>query len=429
MFTDLSGIHLKLYHAESNSSLTRKSWFQDVLAKDEERFKALSSRLAQNDAEITTAASSSSHSKRPIDLKSVSLPLNSGLSIGSGNYFVKIGLGSPANYYPVIMDTGSSFSWLQCQPCVVYCHNQAGPIFDPSASQTYKALPCSASECSSLKRSTLNNPLCDTSNTCVYTASYGDASFSIGYLSQDKLTLTPSEVFPRFVYGCGQNNQGLFGRSAGIIGLARDKLSLLGQVSYKYGYAFSYCLPSALGGQGGVLSIGTPSLGMSSSFKFTPLVVDSKNPSLYFIRLATITVAGKPLGVSAVSYKVPTLIDSGTVITRLPASLYAALRDAFVKAISGKYPKAPAFSILDTCFKGKLASTSAVPLVQLVFAGGAELSLRAKNIVLQVDSGTFCLAFAASREIAIIGNHQQQTFKVAYDVSKSRIGFAPGGCS
>lgn len=428
-FTDLSGIHLNLYHVKSNSSLfNSKSWLHDVLARDEERFKAFSSRLAQNEAEITTSASSSSHSKRTTDLKSVSLPLNSGISIRSGNYYVKIGLGSPAKYYPVIMDTGSSFSWLQCQPCRIYCHNQAGPIFDPSASKTYKSLPCDRSECSSLKRATLNDPFCEAnSHTCIYTASYGDASFSIGYLSQDRLTLNPSQVLPSFVYGCGQDNQGLFGMAAGIIGLARDKLSLLAQTSYKYGYGFSYCLPSAKGGQGGVLSIGTASLGTLSSFKFTPMVTDPRNPSLYFIGLSGITVAGKPLGVSAATYKVPTIIDSGTVITRLPTPVYSTLKDTFVKIMKRKYTKASGYSILDTCFKGSLASVTAVPPIQLVFQGGAALNLAPKNILIEIED-LVCLAFTGSKELAIIGNHQQQTFKVAYDVSKSRIGFAPGGC-
>ncbi|KAL5583315.1 hypothetical protein UlMin_015757 [Ulmus minor] len=431
---DFSGINLSIHHANHNSSLPPKSYFNHVLASDEDRVKVLYSRLAHKEEGITTSVASDS--LKPADLKSVGLPLKPGLSIGSGNYFVKVGLGSPTKYYSMLVDTGSSFSWLQCQPCAIYCHNQADPLFNPSASKTYKSLSCRTPECSSIKRATLNDPFCEASSkTCIYTASYGDASFSVGYLSRDQLTLTPTEILPSFVYGCGQDNQGLFGMAAGILGLARDSLSLLGQVAPKYGSAFSYCLPTASRAapvsQGGFLSIGTASLGNPSAYKFTPMIKDPKLSSLYFLRLTAITVAGKPLGISPAAYRVPTIIDSGTVITRLPTSLYTPLRDAFVKIMSTKYTKAPNISILDACFKGSLNSLAAVPKLQLLFNGGADLTLGAGNTVIEADKGVVCLAFAqssGSNSIAIIGNLQQQTYKVAYDVSNSRIGFAPGGC-
>lgn len=388
---------------------------------------ALQSRLVSKDTGGTTSVVPSKED--PSEQKSINIPLKAGLSIGSGNYLLKIGLGTPAKYYTLLLDTGSSFSWLQCQPCSVYCHNQVDPIFDPSKSKTYKTLPCSSSQCSLLTEATLNNPTCS-GNTCIYTASYGDSSYSIGFLSQDLLTLAPSQTLPRFVYGCGQDNRGLFGRTDGIVGLARDQLSMLGQLSSKYGYSFSYCLPEAFTSTNGVgfLSFGESSLAASPAYKFTPMLTDSQNPSLYFLRLAAITVAGVPLKVGDVQYRVSTIIDSGTVITRLPAAVYTALQKAFVSIMSKKYAQAPAYSILDTCFKGSLQSFSSVPPIKLIFQGGADLTLQASNILIEANKGTTCLAFAGSSRIAIIGNHQQQTFNIAYDVSRSRIGFAAGGC-
>ncbi|CAK7323394.1 unnamed protein product [Dovyalis caffra] len=426
-----SSIHLNIYHVHGHGfSLTpNSSSLSDVLLHDEEHVKALSYRLAKKGIGIgSVKPPKSGYHLKP---NSASFPLNPGLSIGSGNYYVKLGLGSPPKYYAMILDTGSSLTWLQCQPCVIYCHAQAGPLFDPSVSKTYKRLSCGTAECSRLKAATLNDPVCETdSKSCLYTASYGDASFSLGYLSQDLLTLTSSQTLPHFTYGCGQDNQGLFGRAAGIIGLARDKLSMLAQLSTKYGYAFSYCLPSAnsRSSGGGFLSIGNIS---PAAYKFTPMLTDSKNPSLYFLRLTTIAVSGRPLGLAAANYRVPTIIDSGTVITRLPMSIYAALREAFVKIMSTKYAKAPAYSTLDTCFKGSVKSISAVPEIKMIFQGGADLTLRAPNVLIEADPGVTCLAFAGSsgtNQIAIIGNRQQQTYNIAYDVSASRIGFAPGSC-
>ncbi|XP_061354217.1 aspartyl protease family protein At5g10770-like isoform X2 [Gastrolobium bilobum] len=430
-------MQLNLYHVTSlDSSLTSTTpfLFFDMFTKDEERVRYFHSRLGYKVDVTNSGTTTSSHKEG--EPKLLSTPLKSGLSIGSGNYYVKIGLGTPAKYFSMIVDTGSSLSWLQCHPCIIFCHEQVDPIFNSSTSKTYKALPCSSSQCSSLKVSTLNAPTCSrVSRSCVYKASYGDSSFSIGYLSQDVLTLTPSETLSSFVYGCGQDNQGLFGRAAGIIGLAHDKLSMLAQLSSKYGYAFSYCLPTSFSSPNsskeGFLSIGSSSLTPSSSYKFTPLVKNPKIPSLYFLDLTAITVAGRPLVVAASSYRVPTIIDSGTVITRLPMPVYTALKTAFVNIMSKKYAQAPGISILDTCFKGSVKGMSAVPDIQMIFHGGADLTLKAHNTLLELEKGITCLAIAASSgtdPIAIIGNYQQQTFKVAYDVANSKIGFAAGGC-
>ncbi|XP_030467587.1 aspartyl protease family protein At5g10770-like [Syzygium oleosum] len=428
---DEAAIYLDLYHVDgSNSSLGNKypEPFAHALARDENRIKALRYRITS-----TKARKPSIILNQSIDIlgpESVSIPVNSGLSLGSGNYYVKIGLGMPAKFYAMLLDTGSSLSWLQCQPCVVYCHAQVDPLYNPSTSRTYKSLPCSTSQCSSLKEATLNDPLCEyRTGKCVYTASYGDSSYSIGYLSQDSLSLSPSETLPRFLYGCGQDNEGLFGRAAGIVGLARQSLSMISQLSSKYGNAFSYCLPTETSTASGFLSLGRASLA-ASAFRFTPMITESREKSLYFLRLGAISLAGKPLAVAATQYRVPTIIDSGTVISRLPSSVYAALKQAFVKIMSRKYSKAPSYSILDTCFKGSL-KTMSVPQMRLVFLGGADLALTPANILIDVEKGTTCLAFASGSgdiEIAIIGNHQQKTFKVAYDVTNARIGFAAGGC-
>ncbi|KAL2341453.1 hypothetical protein Fmac_009393 [Flemingia macrophylla] len=427
-------MQLNLYHVKGlDSSLTSTLpfSFSDVITKDEERVRSLHSRLANKEGVSTSGTIASSDKLRGPNL--VKTPLKSGLSIGSGNYYVKIGLGTPTKYFSMIVDTGSSLSWLQCQPCVIYCHVQVDPIFTPSSSKTYKILPCSSSQCSSLKASTLNAPSCSNSTgACVYKATYGDNSFSIGFLSQDVLSLNPSDAPSSFVYGCGQDSQGLFGRAAGILGLANDKLSMFAQLSNKYGNAFSYCLPTSFSAinssLSGYLSIGGSSL-TSSPYKFTPLLKNPKVPSLYFVDLTTITVAGKPLGVAASSYKVPTIIDSGTVITRLPEAVYNALKKSFVEIMSKKYKKARGFSILDACFKGSVKGMSTVPEIEMVFRGGAGLALEAHNTLVEIQKGLTCLAIAASSNpIAIIGNYQQQTFNVAYDVANSKIGFAPGGC-
>lgn len=400
--------------------------FSEALELDEARVKSLNSKLIKNNQ---TAARESGHL---VDPEAVTVPLNPGVPIGVLNYYTKVGLGTPLSFYPVVIDTGSSFSWIQCEPCEVYCHPQVGSHFDPLSSTTYKSLSCDTSQCSSLKEATLNSPQCSSSNVCMYKTSYGDKSYSKGYLSQDTLSLAASSepALADFVFGCGQDNDGLFGQSAGLFGLARNELSMFSQLSTKYGKAFSYCLPTTdrQTGSGGFLSIGTTT---PKPYKFTPMLTDSRSPSLYFLKLSAITVSGKTLDVPSSEYNVPTIIDSGTVISRLAVSVYTALREEMVQTISSKYQMTEPYSLFDACFEGSSESISAiVPLVQLIFQTGGDLNLAPQNVLIEVSEGITCLAFASNSDnIAIIGNHQQQTFDILYDISNSRIGFAAGGCS
>ncbi|XP_062222174.1 aspartyl protease family protein At5g10770-like [Phragmites australis] len=419
-----SGLHLALHHPQSPCSpapLPTDLPFSAVLTHDDARIGSLAARLAKTPSARPTSLDEN-RAATPAADSLASVPLNPGTSVGVGNYVTRLGLGTPATSYVMVVDTGSSLTWLQCSPCLVSCHRQAGPLFNPKASSSYASVSCSTTQCSDLSSATLNPAACSSSNVCIYQASYGDSSFSVGYLSKDTVSFG-SNSMPNFYYGCGQDNEGLFGRSAGLIGLARNKMSLLYQLAPSLGYSFSYCLPTS--STSGYLSIGSYNPGQ---YSYTPMVSSSLDDSLYFIQLTGITVAGKSLSVSSSAYSsLPTIIDSGTVITRLPTSVYSALSKALASAMKGT-PRASAFSILDTCFQGQ-ASRLRVPAVNMAFAGGAVLKLAARNLFVDVDSATTCLAFAPARSAAIIGNTQQQTFSVVYDVKNSKIGFAAGGCS
>ncbi|CAA6670788.1 unnamed protein product [Spirodela intermedia] len=386
-----SGLHLTLHDIRSPCSPAALPEIAagEILRRDQRRVADLAARLAGGEAAIITP-------------KALNVPLSAGVSVGVGNYVAKISLGTPARDYIVVFDTGSSLNWLQCKPCSISCHKQVGPIFDPQLQA-----------CNELQSATLNPPSCSRSKICIYQASYGDGSFSVGYLSKDTLSLGGGGgAVPGFIYGCGQDNEGLFGNTAGLIGLARNRLSMLYQLGAKYGYAFSYCLPTK--SATGFLSIGSYN---PAQFSFTPLVANRLDGSLYFLSLAGVSVGRGQLAVAASEYKsLPTIIDSGTVITRLPTAVYEALSKAVVAALA-RYPRAPAFRTLP------------VPEVTIAFAGGAQLKLAAGNVMYDVSSTTTCLAFAPASNVAIIGNRQHQTFKVVYDVTRSRIGFAAGGCS
>ncbi|KAI4981586.1 hypothetical protein ZWY2020_022078 [Hordeum vulgare] len=140
--------------------------------------------------------------------------------------------------------------------------------------------------------------------TCIYQASYGDSSFSVGYLSKDTVSFAPTACPTSTTVRAGQ--RGPLHRSARPHGLGRNKLSLLYQLAPTLGYSFSYCLPSS--SSSGYLSIGSYNPGQ---YSYTPMVFSTLGDSLYFIKLSGMTVAGKPLAVSSSEYSsLPTIIDS-----------------------------------------------------------------------------------------------------------------------
>ncbi|CAK9161446.1 unnamed protein product [Ilex paraguariensis] len=77
-----------------------------ILYHDQSRVNSIHSRLAFNSG------------KTSLQDSQATIPAQSGSMLGSGNYIVTVGLGSPKRDLSLIFDTGSDLTWTQCQPCV-----------------------------------------------------------------------------------------------------------------------------------------------------------------------------------------------------------------------------------------------------------------------------------------------------------------------
>ncbi|PIN12455.1 Aspartyl protease [Handroanthus impetiginosus] len=420
---------LKVFHRHGPCSKhtrqnpTTKPLLADLLSYDQSRAKSIQARLNFN-SNTDNIKTTTLNKNKFIDRKA-NLPVQPGISLGSGNYLVTIGLGTPTKTLSLIFDTGSDLTWTQCEPCARSCYTQKDPIFNPASSSSYSNISCSSSQCSQLTSATGNDPACS-STTCVYGIQYGDQSFSKGFFSKDKLTISPTDVFPGFLFGCGQDNQGLFGRTSGLLGLGRDPLSVVSQTAAKYGRYFSYCLPSTSSSTGH-LTFGKSSAGNA---KFTPFA-SSQGASFYFIEITSIYIGGRQLSISETIFKNSgTIIDSGTVITRLPPTAYSTMSAAF-KQLMKKYPSAPAYSILDTCFDFSGYTSVSIPTVTFEFGGGVKVDLHPNGILVAIGKTQACLAFAGNgddTDVGIFGNTQQKTLEVVYDVAGGKLGFGAGGC-
>ncbi|XWS46239.1 hypothetical protein CRYUN_Cryun14cG0047500 [Craigia yunnanensis] len=415
-------VQLELHHVDALSSeKTPERLFDLRLQRDALRAETIYS--------LVSKAVASNPPRAPGGPSGFSSSIISGLVQGSGEYFTRLGVGTPPRYLYMVLDTGSDVVWVQCSPCKK-CYSQSDPIFDPTKSRTFSGIPCGSPLCRSLDASGCNRRR----RMCLYQVSYGDGSFTVGDFSTETLTFRRTRV-GRVAFGCGHDNEGLFVGAAGLLGLGRGRLSFPSQTGHRFNRKFSYCLVDrSASSRPSSMIFGDAAIPRAALF--TPLLTNPKLDTFYYLELLRISVGGTRVpSITPSLFKMGqdgnggVIIDSGTSVTRLTRRAYIALRDAF-RVGASNLKRAPDFSLFDTCFDLSGKTSVKVPTVVLHFRG-ADVSLPATNYLIPVDSsGTFCFAFAGTMSgLSIIGNIQQQGFRVAYDLAGSRIGFAPRGCA
>jgi hypothetical protein len=72
----------------------------------------------------------------------VSLPMSSGAYSGTGQYFVKLRVGTPAQEFTLVADTGSDLTWVKCAGS-----SPPGRVFRPKTSKSWAPIPCSSDTC------------------------------------------------------------------------------------------------------------------------------------------------------------------------------------------------------------------------------------------------------------------------------------------
>ncbi|KAI6675755.1 hypothetical protein NL676_003661 [Syzygium grande] len=398
-----------------------KALVQARFARDSARVDALAAKLtlALNNFTLTDLIPLRTE-LQPEDL---STPVVSGTSQGSGEYFSRIGVGTPAKQFYMVLDTGSDVNWLQCEPCTD-CYQQADPVFNPSSSSSYMALTCESPQCGSLEVSA-----CRTGK-CLYQVSYGDGSFTVGDFVTETVSFGGSGAVNDVALGCGHDNEGLFVGAAGLLGLGGGPLSLTSQIKAS---SFSYCLVDRDSSESSTLEFNSAPPGAESVS--APLVKNGKVDTFYYVGLTGMSVGGETLSIPPSLFQMDEsgnggiIVDSGTAITRLQTQAYNSLRDAFVR-LTPHLKSTGGVALFDTCYDFSSLSSVRVPTVSFQFSGGRSWSLPAKNYLIPVDSaGTFCFAFApTTSSLSIIGNVQQQGTRVTFDLANSRVGFAPGKC-
>ncbi|KFK39328.1 hypothetical protein AALP_AA3G230300 [Arabis alpina] len=408
-------------HDESTLRLLHRDRFSSVTYRNHHH--RLHARMRRDTARVAAILRRISGTKYKVD--DFGSDVVSGMDQGSGEYFVRIGVGSPPRDQYMVIDSGSDMVWVQCQPCKL-CYKQSDPVFDPAKSGSYTGVSCGSSVCDRIENSGCH------SGGCRYEVMYGDGSYTKGTLALETLTFGRT-VVRNVAMGCGHRNRGMFIGAAGLLGLGGGSMSFVGQLTAQTGGAFGYCLVSRGTESTGSLVFGREALPVGASW--VPLVRNPRAPSFYYVGLKGLGVGGVRIPLPGSAFDLTqtgdggVVMDTGTAVTRLPTAAYAAFRDGF-KSQTANLPRASGVSIFDTCYDLSGFVSVRVPTVSFYFSEGPVLTLPARNFLMPVDdSGTYCFAFAASPTgLSIIGNIQQEGIQVSFDGANGFVGFGPNVC-
>uniref|UniRef100_A0A0E0L5K2 Peptidase A1 domain-containing protein n=1 Tax=Oryza punctata TaxID=4537 RepID=A0A0E0L5K2_ORYPU len=457
---------------------------------DRRRHEYISARLAASRRRRAVETSSVS-SSRAVATSAFAMPLSSGAYTGTGQYFVRFRVGTPAQPFVLIADTGSDLTWVKCRGAASPSHATSSPaaapaptlprVFRPGDSKTWSPIPCSSETCKSTIPFSLAN--CSSSTAaCSYDYRYNDDSAARGVVGTDSATVALSggrggggdrkAKLQGVVLGCttAYGGQG-FEASDGVLSLGYSNISFASRAASRFGGRFSYCLvdhlaprnaysnisfasraASRFGGRfsyclvdhlaprnaTSYLTFGAgpdaASSSSSSSSSRTPLLLDARVRPFYAVTVDSVSVDGVALDIPAEVWDVGrnggTIIDSGTSLTVLATPAYKAVVAALSKQLAG-LPRVT-MDPFDYCYNWTARGGNlAVPKLAVQFAGSARLEPPAKSYVIDAAPGVKCIGVqeGAWPGVSVIGNILQQEHLWEFDLTNRWLRFRQTSCT
>mmetsp|Transcript_2166 Transcript_2166/g.6412 ORF Transcript_2166/g.6412 Transcript_2166/m.6412 type:complete len:472 (-) Transcript_2166:868-2283(-) len=357
-----------------------------------------------------------------------------------GYFYAEIFLGTPAQKFAVIVDTGSTMTTVPCSDCKVgECGpNKLNERFDPKASSTYEVLPCNNDS-----RCLCGSPACTCGDKqCSYSRYYAESSSSSGHLISDVMHLGDSGV--RVSFGCETHESGEIYRQAadGIMGLGASEVAIPFQMakSGAIDSMFSLCFGDMRGE--GALMIGNVPLPHELRLHYVPLISNRRHPHYYNINMHGVSLDDSRLNIAAGEWTkgYGSVLDSGTTFTYLTRAAF----DAFKSGLddhhktSGLQPTdGPDPHYRDICWEGASQNPFELrrhfPSMTLHMDNGLDLELEPMNylFVHTHKPGAYCLGiFDNANSGNLLGGITFRNILLQYDRREGigQVGLAHAPC-
>lgn len=350
-----------------------------------------------------------------------------------GYFYTKLALGSPPRHFSVIIDTGSTITYVPCSNCR-HCGKHQDPAFNPQSSSSARELSCTHPKCGT----SCGSPSCTCNNNkCYYTRTYAEKSSSEGWLLEDLYSFPDNQSSTPVVFGCENGETGEIYRQMadGILGMGNNHNAFQSQLvaGGVIDDMFSLCFGFPAGG---VMFLGDVTLPPDLNPIYTPL--SDLRMHYYNVHLESITVAGEALHIDPAVFTTGygSVMDSGTTFTYMPTAAFTAFHSTISHVVEAKGLKRvpgadPQYQ--DICWKGApvefLEADKVFPTVEFVFGGNARLKLTPYRYLFKLRAGEYCLGvFDNGGSGTLIGGITVRNVLVQYDRKHQRIGFVEVDC-
>ncbi|XP_062232106.1 aspartic proteinase NANA, chloroplast-like [Phragmites australis] len=392
---------------------------------DRHRHAYISAKLRRRAAEVGASA--------------FAMPLSSGAYTGTGQYFVRFRVGTPAQPFVLVADTGSDLTWVKCRGAA-----GASPrVFRPADSKSWAPIPCSSDTCTSYVPFSLAN-CSSAASPCSYDYRYKDGSAARGVVGTDSATIALSGAsgadsrrakLQGVVLGCTASYDGQsFQSSDGVLSLGDSNISFASRAAARFGGRFSYCLVDHLAPRNATsyLTFGPGPEDAATAPSQTPLLLDRRVSPFYAVTVDAIHVAGVALDIPSEVWDVDkqggAILDSGTSLTVLATPAYKAV----VSALSMQFDGLPRVSMdpFEYCYNWT-AGAPEIPKLEVQFAGSARLEPPAKSYVIDAAPGVKCIGVqeGAWPGVSVIGNILQQEHLWEFDLRDRWLRFKHTRCT
>ncbi|XP_026396668.1 aspartic proteinase nepenthesin-2-like [Papaver somniferum] len=324
------------------------------------------------------------------------------------------------NYY-LMVDTGSSFTWLQCEGATK-TFTQDTPIYPWNSSITYRPLSCNKHRFCEGK--------CNADGQCTYVEDDATGSFTSSIVVKEKFTVGSNtgvleSIDLKMGYGFRQHN---FNQFLGDAGQGK----------------FSYCLETYdpnVEGSNTYLRFGADTTigGGDQEVHTTPIVVNNFLTRVYYLNLEDISVGNKRVGFSKGTFEINkqggggTSIDSGTIISVMYKDHFDKVAD-LVKAHFHELDVKYIGSRQDfgLCFQIPEAFTIVgFPFMTLHFQHADYIIPHYKANFVMISNGIYCLGIIGgdTNWVAFaLGAMQQANKRILYNIKDQSLSFAIEDC-